>query len=68
MQLAVHMERERSEASSNNSNNKWFLNNVLRFLQAEKERVERKEITGATLRNYIKAQSLELDSKRNEIE
>ena len=57
--LAVQMERERSEASNNtNSNNKWFLNNVLRFLQAEKERVERKEITGATLRNYVKAVKL----------
>jgi hypothetical protein len=48
-------ERERSEGSSNSNNNKWFLNNVLRFLQAQKERVERKEITGATLRNYVKA-------------
>jgi integrase len=57
--LAVKMERdkERSQDSgnNNNNNNKWFLNNVLRFLQAEKERVERKEITGATLRNYVKA-------------
>jgi hypothetical protein len=26
--LAVQMERERSRDSSNNSNNKWFLNNV----------------------------------------
>jgi hypothetical protein len=34
--------------------NKWVLNNVLRFLQIYKERVERKEISGATLRNYVK--------------
>jgi integrase len=57
--LAVKMERdkERSQDSGKNSNNdnKWFLNNILRFLQSEKERVERKEITGATLRNYVKA-------------
>ena len=54
--LAVKMERERGQGNSNNNdNNEWFLNNILRFLQAEKERVERKEITGATLRNYVKA-------------
>jgi hypothetical protein len=34
--------------------NKWLLNNLLGFLQAYKERVQRKEITGATLRNYVK--------------
>jgi hypothetical protein len=55
--FAVQMqrERERSEGSSDSNNNKWFLNNVLTFLQVQKERVERKEITGATLRNYVKA-------------
>src|SRR6188472_454 len=52
--LGVQIARE-SEGDSNNNNNKWFLNNVLRFLQAQKERVERKEITGATLHNYVKA-------------
>jgi hypothetical protein len=51
--FVVEMERKRERSS--NSNNRWFLNNVLRFLQAQKERVERKEITGATLRNYVKA-------------
>ena len=29
---------------------KWALNNTMRFLHTQKERVERKEITGATLR------------------
>jgi replicative superfamily II helicase len=43
------------ERSIDKNDNKWLLNNVLRFLQAYKERVERKEITGATLRNYVKA-------------
>src|SRR5215213_7252435 len=33
---------------------KWLLNNVLKFLLVQKERVERKEITGATVRNYVK--------------
>jgi hypothetical protein len=36
------------ESSKNISNNsKSLLSNVLRFLQVQKERVERKEITGA---------------------
>jgi hypothetical protein len=58
--LAVQIEKERSKtsSSSNCNNDKWFLNNVLRFLQAEKDRVELKEITGATLRNYVKAVKL----------
>jgi hypothetical protein len=33
---------------------KWVFNNILRFLQAQKQRVDRKEITGATMRNYVK--------------
>jgi len=32
----------------------WAFNNILRFLQSQKERVQRKEITGGTLRNYVK--------------
>lgn len=33
----------------------WVFINVLRFAQQQKERVERKEISPSTLRNYIKA-------------
>jgi hypothetical protein len=33
----------------------WAFNSILRFLQFQKERVEKEEITGATLRNFIKA-------------
>lgn len=36
------------------SNNNWVANNILKYLQIHKDRVERKEITGSTLRNYIK--------------
>jgi hypothetical protein len=32
----------------------WLANNILKYLQYHKDRVERKEITGSTLRNYIK--------------
>ena len=33
---------------------KYALNSIIRFLQKQKARVERKEITGATTRNYFK--------------
>ena len=33
---------------------KWAFNNIIRFLQYQKERVERAEITGGTLRNFVK--------------
>jgi hypothetical protein len=32
----------------------WLVNNIVKYLQAHKSRAERKEITGSTLRNYIK--------------
>ncbi|HZD83272.1 MAG TPA: hypothetical protein VE076_10385 [Nitrososphaeraceae archaeon] len=37
------------------SNNNWVVNGIIRFLQIQKERVEAGQITGATLRNYVKA-------------
>jgi hypothetical protein len=33
----------------------WIFNCIVRFLQYQKNRVENKEITGATLQNFIKA-------------
>ncbi|MGZ5470557.1 MAG: hypothetical protein ACXWE0_02675 [Nitrososphaeraceae archaeon] len=33
----------------------WAFNCIVRFLQFQKERVEKEEITGATLRNFTKA-------------
>ena len=50
---AVEMERRRH--GTNVSDGKWLLKNILRFLQAQKERVDRKEITGATVHNFVKA-------------
>jgi len=41
-----------SEKAKNDIN--WVANNILKYLQLQKDRVERKEITGSTLRNYIK--------------
>jgi hypothetical protein len=39
----------------------WAFNNVLRFIHFQKERVDRKEITGATVRNYAKSIKLFCD-------
>jgi integrase len=59
-------ERCRSFAEiAKKDNNKWALNNVLWFLLIYKERVERKEISGATLRNYVK--SIKLFCEMNDI-
>ena len=59
-------ERCRSFAEiAKKDNNKWVLNNVLGFLLIYKERVERKEISGATLRNYVK--SIKLFCEMNDI-
>jgi hypothetical protein len=33
----------------------WAFGSVVKFLQFQKERVQREEITGATLRNFVKA-------------
>jgi len=35
--------------------NQWVFNNLLKFMRFHLERVNRKEITGATVRNYLKS-------------
>ncbi|MER5174410.1 MAG: hypothetical protein ABJB76_02120 [Candidatus Nitrosocosmicus sp.] len=35
--------------------NQWVFNNILKFMQFHLERVNNKEITGATVRNYLKS-------------
>ena len=40
------------------SENGWLANIIIQFLQFQKERVNRKEITGSTLRNYVKVLKL----------
>jgi hypothetical protein len=42
-------------ASKGTNDPTWAFNCIVRFLQFLKERVEKEEITGATLRNFIKA-------------
>jgi Asp-tRNA(Asn)/Glu-tRNA(Gln) amidotransferase B subunit len=41
-----------AEKGKNNTN--WTLNQIIRFLHSQKERVEKEEITAATLKNFIK--------------
>ena len=36
----------------------WLVNVIIRFLQYQKDRVSRKEITGSTLRNHVKVLKL----------
>jgi integrase len=52
-------------AEKGKAESKWVLNHILRFLHTHKERVERKEITGATLRNYVK--TIKLFCEMNDI-
>ncbi len=35
--------------------NQWVFNNILKFMQFQHERANRKEITGSTERNYLKS-------------
>jgi integrase len=41
---------KRSKIDSN-----WAFNNILKFIQFQNDRVNNKEITGATVRNYVKS-------------
>jgi hypothetical protein len=42
-----------AEKSKDNAN--WALSQIIRFLQYQKERVEKKEITSGTLKNFVKS-------------
>jgi hypothetical protein len=42
-------------AEKGKSNTTWALNQIIRFLHFQKERVEKEEITAATLKNFIKS-------------
>ena len=49
----------------NNNNSQWVFNSVLKFMQFHLDRVNKKEITGATVRNYVK--SIKLFCKMTDI-
>jgi hypothetical protein len=48
-------QRARVFAQKGKENSNWVLNNILKFVQYQKDRVDRKEITAATIRNYVKS-------------
>ena len=51
-------ERRKIFANKAMSENGWLVNVIIQFLQYQKDRVNSKEITGSTLRNYVKALKL----------
>jgi len=38
-----------------NEGNDWIFNNILRFMQFQLDRANRKEIPGSIIRNYLKS-------------
>ena len=52
-------------ASKGKKDPNWTFSCIIRFLQYQKERVEREEITGATLRNFVKAIKLFCEIRKN---
>jgi hypothetical protein len=51
-----------SFAERGKTNIDWALNQIIRFLHFQKERVEKEEITAATLKNFIKSLKVFCDS------
>jgi hypothetical protein len=51
-----------SFAEKGKSNIDWSINQIIRFLHFQKERVEKEEITAATLKNFIKSLKVFYDS------
>jgi hypothetical protein len=51
-------DRARVFAQRGKDDGNWALNSILRFVQYQKDRVDKKEITGATVRNYVKSVKL----------
>jgi hypothetical protein len=54
-------DKARIFARRGNEDVNWAFSNVLRFIHFQKERVDRKEISGATVRNYAKSIKLFCD-------
>ncbi len=48
-------EKARNFANRGKEDINWTFSNILKFVHFQKERVDRKEITGATVRNYVKS-------------
>jgi integrase len=48
-------DKARAFAEKGKNDNIWAFNSILQFIQLLKERVDRKEITAGTIRNYVKS-------------
>jgi hypothetical protein len=48
-------ERAKAFAKTGKDDINWSLNSILKFVQFQKDRVNKKEISGATVRNYVKS-------------
>jgi hypothetical protein len=48
-------DKSRVFAEKGRNDNVWAFNSILKFIQLLKERVDRKEITAGTIRNYVKS-------------
>ncbi len=48
------VQKANNNSSSNGTNNNWTLVSIMHFINYQKERVTKREITDATLRNYYK--------------
>lgn len=48
-------EKTRAFAKKSKPDFNWAFANILKFIQFQKDRVDKKEITGATVRNYVKS-------------
>jgi hypothetical protein len=55
IKAATLEERARIFAKRGKDDSNWSLNSILKFVQFQKDRVDKKEISGATLRNYVKS-------------
>ena len=52
LEIGLKLEdRARAFAQRGKDDENWDLNNIVKFVQYQRDRVERKEITGATVRN-----------------
>jgi hypothetical protein len=48
-------DRARAFAERGKKDSNWAFNNIVKFVQFQNSRVNNKEITGATVRNYVKS-------------
>jgi integrase len=48
-------DRAKKFASCGKKDSEWAFQNIIRFIHCQKKRVEQKEITSSTVRNYVKA-------------